>query len=211
MPGIRPADAEYIMDKLFYLPNEAAVHEFGAWDMNMWKVLGYRFQNLLITDSFAWKTRAGCQNMRNPDVWMEEIRTGKYTVVKHDIQHPLPDEFGKFDAVVSVSVLEHVVDDALALSHIYNSLKPGGEIVLTTEVNLYVGMNYRDDIAFRVYTPEELWSKLERAGFEVEKKIEPFNDETFDTKMKEAMANPGVLIHPYHHFCSAGITARKPE
>ena len=42
----------------------------------------------------------------------------------------LPFEPGTFDAIVSMDVLEHIPDDALALREFYRVLKPGGELYI---------------------------------------------------------------------------------
>ncbi|GGM19381.1 hypothetical protein GCM10011351_01530 [Paraliobacillus quinghaiensis] len=64
---------------------------------------------------------------------------------KHHYYHPkssfyqadvtdttLPEQFGQFDTIVSFETIEHVEAEEQFLSNIYNLLKPGGKLVLST-------------------------------------------------------------------------------
>ena len=74
------------------------------------------------------------------------------------------------DTVVCLNVLEHVEDDRAGLRNIYTALKPGGRaIVLVPHGQEIFGTLDTALGHFRRYSREELRSKMEQAGFRVER------------------------------------------
>jgi glycosyltransferase involved in cell wall biosynthesis len=76
---------------------------------------------------------------------------------------------GHFDTVVCLNVLEHVLDEAVALANIRRALQPGGKaIILVPQGPALYGT--LDVVLGHVkrYTKESLRASLESAGFEVE-------------------------------------------
>ncbi len=74
------------------------------------------------------------------------------------------------DTVVCLNVLEHIEDDKTGLSNIYSALQPGGvAIVLVPQGQGIYGT--LDEVLghFRRYSEKELRSKMEGAGFKVER------------------------------------------
>lgn len=74
------------------------------------------------------------------------------------------------DTVVCLNVLEHVANDATGLRNIYDALQPGGRaIVLVPEGQSIYGT--LDEVLghFRRYSEDELRTKMEAAGFGVER------------------------------------------
>ncbi len=53
------------------------------------------------------------------------------TVVEHDLDAPLPDEWGTFDVVVSAFAIHHVVDarKRVLYAEVYDRLRPGGSFL----------------------------------------------------------------------------------
>jgi glycosyltransferase involved in cell wall biosynthesis len=78
-----------------------------------------------------------------------------------------------FDTVVCLNVVEHLSDDLGALRNIYNALEEGGRaiILVPNGPNLFGSL---DEILghCRRYTPEELISVGQQAGFRLEKLLE---------------------------------------
>ena len=74
------------------------------------------------------------------------------------------------DTVVCLNVLEHIEDDAVGLRNIASVLPPGGRaiILVPQDQSIYGTL---DEVLghFRRYSEEELRSKMEAAGFEVER------------------------------------------
>lgn len=76
----------------------------------------------------------------------------------------------QFDSIVYVNVLEHIEDDAEALTHAYQAIRPGGHLVifvpalsfLYSEMDRMVGH-------YRRYSRKPLLSLVRAAGFEIER------------------------------------------
>jgi glycosyltransferase involved in cell wall biosynthesis len=90
-----------------------------------------------------------------------------------------PDQFGMFrdgvDTTICLNVLEHVKDDVQGLQTMRTVLAPGGRaIVLVPEGETLYGR--MDEVLghHRRYSQQELTSKMQQAGFEVEQLL-PFN------------------------------------
>ncbi|HWA71316.1 MAG TPA: class I SAM-dependent methyltransferase [Polyangiaceae bacterium] len=76
--------------------------------------------------------------------------------------------FGYFDLVICSEVLEHLADDALALSRIGSLLAPGGHLIVTVPS----GQKTRFDVAIghvRHYTRAGLADLLRHNGYDVER------------------------------------------
>jgi SAM-dependent methyltransferase len=95
----------------------------------------------------------------------------------------LEEPSNRFDLVICYHVLEHVPDDAAALSELYRVLKPGGQCLVQTpfgEGSVYEDASivtpeerlkhFGQEDHVRVYSVEGLKERLERQGFSVEVK-----------------------------------------
>lgn len=67
----------------------------------------------------------------------------------------LPQEIGQFDTILSFETIEHVKDDRLFMKRMYDLLKPGGTLVLSTPFGK--GRDYPCGSPFHYFqlTPEE--------------------------------------------------------
>ncbi len=80
----------------------------------------------------------------------------------------------KFDLIVSVDVMEHIVDDIKVFQNFYRALKPGGYLLINTP-SIYGGSDVHDESeesfisehAREGYSFEDLESKLTPLGFKV--------------------------------------------
>ncbi len=80
---------------------------------------------------------------------------------------------GTMDSVVCLNVLEHVEDDKTGLANIHSVLKPGGRaIILVPEGQQIFGTLDTVLGHYRRYSQEELRTKLQNAGFRVERILE---------------------------------------
>ncbi|MGI8907305.1 MAG: glycosyltransferase [Candidatus Sumerlaeaceae bacterium] len=88
----------------------------------------------------------------------------------YDATKPAPDELAAHppDTIVMLNVLEHIQQDTLALSNLYELLAPGGKVVILVPAHqaLYCKIDERLD-HFRRYSRDELQSKLRGAGFDI--------------------------------------------
>lgn len=58
--------------------------------------------------------------------------------LEHDISNPLPASFaGAYDAVVSLEVVEHLMQPRHLVARAYNALRPGGVLILSTPYHGY--------------------------------------------------------------------------
>lgn len=102
----------------------------------------------------------------------------KFTFYEGAIEETLPRLAGKtFDAILLISVLEHLADPLLVLQAIAAMLKPSG--VLLINVPTWLGKSFLEFSAFRLglspkmemddhkmyYDKRDLWPLLVRAGF----------------------------------------------
>jgi SAM-dependent methyltransferase len=77
---------------------------------------------------------------------------------------------GQYDVVGLFDVIEHIDDDKAVLKEMYRICNPGGRIILTVPANKWL-WSYFDVMSChkRRYSKKELYQKLQRAGFVVEK------------------------------------------
>ena len=80
----------------------------------------------------------------------------------------------KFDWIILSEVLEHVSNDSKALKNIYNSLKKGGKLILSTPNSVqflefwdpaWVRWKFLKGQKHYHYSKEELFGKLNKSGF----------------------------------------------
>ncbi|MCW3098554.1 MAG: Methylase involved in ubiquinone/menaquinone biosynthesis [Chthonomonadaceae bacterium] len=82
----------------------------------------------------------------------------------------LPFAADRFDAVVTMDVLEHLPDDCAAMREFFRVLKPGGRVFAT--IPAYPHLWSEHDLAlmhFRRYRLREVRERFEAAGFRIEK------------------------------------------
>jgi SAM-dependent methyltransferase len=74
-----------------------------------------------------------------------------------------------FDVVGIFDVLEHIEDDKCAIANIYQSVKKGGGCIISVPQHKWLWSSH-DDFAYhkRRYTRNELITKLQEAGFQIE-------------------------------------------
>ena len=89
-------------------------------------------------------------------------------LVRFDLTRcPLPDDF--VDTAILINVLEHIDDDAAAVSHLYRILKPGGAAIIEVPAGPALFDVYdRVLLHHRRYRMSGLVELLRGAGFEIE-------------------------------------------
>ena len=100
------------------------------------------------------------KNIKKIDFAIEDL-----TEIKHE---------NRFDLIVSVDVMEHIVEDVKVFQNFYKALKPGGFLLINTP-SIYGGSDVHDENeesfisehAREGYSFEDLESKLTPLGFSV--------------------------------------------
>ena len=77
---------------------------------------------------------------------------------------------GKYDLVVTNSVIEHIKDDAKAIRNIYSLLRPGGIAIISVPINMKYYTEFDKKWGhYRRYSRKELMEKMISAGFRIKK------------------------------------------
>lgn len=126
------------------------------------------------TDNFYWAKRDYCNSKthQSPEEWckyIEEKGRGKIIAGEADIQHlHYPDN--TFDKIVSVSVMEHIIDDKSAIKEMMRVLKPGGLILMTMEYSDVWRKDYSetDGSYYRCYNKQDKEELLQGLNIEDE-------------------------------------------
>ena len=82
-----------------------------------------------------------------------------------DLQNYEPQN--KFDLAIAIDILEHIEDDCAAITNLYNTLKDGAHLIISTPSNLDEAARYAEEHVRPGYDKEELEAKLIACGFEI--------------------------------------------
>lgn len=93
--------------------------------------------------------------------WSASIHDTKADIIA-DLNKPLPIASGVADAIVSLSVMEHLCEPQLMLNEAFRILKPGGSIVLQVPWQWWI---HEAPYDFFRYTPYGLQYMFDKAGF----------------------------------------------
>ena len=99
-----------------------------------------------------------------------------YSNVKFEIADLTKIEYrDKFDFILCVDVMEHIVEDEVVFKNFYNALKTGGKLLVNTPSNLGGSDAHDDDDESFIeeharigYSKEDITGKMNRAGLDVE-------------------------------------------
>jgi 2-polyprenyl-3-methyl-5-hydroxy-6-metoxy-1,4-benzoquinol methylase len=94
---------------------------------------------------------------------IKEYHHQKVTYIQGDALDPLlPENLGMFDTILSFETVEHVEDDLTFMDHLYQMLKPGGMLVLSSPFGRGRGMPTSEPFHVHQLTPEEFEALFER-------------------------------------------------
>lgn len=92
-----------------------------------------------------------------------EYHHQKVTYMQGDALDPqLPERLGMFDTILSFETIEHVSDEITFMDHLYQMLKPGGTLVLSSPFGRGRGMPTSEPFHVHQLTPEEFEQLFER-------------------------------------------------
>jgi SAM-dependent methyltransferase len=113
--------------------------------------------------------------------WIKDISDFYKKIEKNEVNFGIEDLTNinhreKFDLIISVDVMEHIVEDLKVFENFYRALKPGGILLINTP-SIYGGSDVHDDDdesfvgehARNGYSIEELETKLHPLGFKTNK------------------------------------------
>ncbi len=92
---------------------------------------------------------------------------GRFCYKTADLQKYTPAH--KYNLALAIDIMEHIEDDTLALTNLYNSLQSGGYIILSTPSNLDVAAKFTAEHIRAGYNKKELENKLQQIGFQIDK------------------------------------------
>jgi 2-polyprenyl-3-methyl-5-hydroxy-6-metoxy-1,4-benzoquinol methylase len=93
----------------------------------------------------------------------KEYHHQKVTFMQGDALDPLlPERLGMFDTILSFETVEHVEDDLTFMDHLYQMLKPGGTLVLSSPFGRGRGMPTSEPFHVHQLTPKEFEGLFER-------------------------------------------------
>jgi SAM-dependent methyltransferase len=113
--------------------------------------------------------------------WIKDISEFYKTIGKNQVSFGVEDLTNinhkeKFDLIISVDVMEHIIEDVRVFENFYRALKPGGFLLVNTP-SIFGGSDVHDDDdesfvgehARNGYSIEEIESKLHPLGFKTNK------------------------------------------
>ena len=133
----------------------------------------------------------------------------------------LPFSDASFDVVVASEVLEHIVDDEVALREIARVTKPGGTVVVTVprrwpeQICWLLSREYHAEAGghVRIYRAWELRSKIERRGLRVNARhhAHALHSPYWWLKCAFGVTNKDAPVpRAYHRFLVWDITRKHP-
>ena len=133
----------------------------------------------------------------------------------------LPFADASFDVVVASEVLEHIVDDEIALREIERVTKPGGTVVVTVprrwpeRICWLLSREYHQEAGghVRIYRGGELRSKIERRGLRVNARhhAHALHSPYWWLKCAFGVTNKDARVpRAYHRFLVWDITRKHP-
>jgi predicted SAM-dependent methyltransferase len=120
-------------------------------------------------------------------------------------------EDNTYDVILCNHVLEHIIDDHLAMSELYRILKPGGWAILQVPISMALEETYENAKITEVKDREEHFgqfdhvriygkdytSKLEKAGFKVEA-ISPYSQWNESAMLNKYAVNKNETLFIAH-------------
>jgi SAM-dependent methyltransferase len=129
--------------------------------------------NIIAMDNFYWYSRHynATEKYQNPAQWGNYLRDvgSNISCQCADIEK-LPYHDDLFDKILSISTIEHVLDDKKGMQEMYRVLRPGGVLLLTTEFNHDYPKDYdeADGSFYRVYNAAQIEELISCTEFTID-------------------------------------------
>jgi SAM-dependent methyltransferase len=145
-------------ERRWLLKQSLASRPASGWALDLGAAAG---GNTRVLRSAGWT----CLALDYTEAGTELARGRGLTAIRGDATH-LPLRSGSLGLVVAFDVLEHIPDDAAALSEIWRCLRPGGHLLVAVPVDMRLWSDH--DVAVghvRRYERSELTARVQAAGF----------------------------------------------
>ena len=124
-----------------------------------------RFQAAL--EQARWRFEVFARALGAAKVSAMDVSAYEQAEVVHNLNEPVgPELHGRFDLVIDGGTLEHVFNVPVAIGNCLKMAKPGGHVVIITNMNNLVGhgfYQFSPELFFRIFSPDN--------GFEVVRMI----------------------------------------
>lgn len=139
-----------------YFPDLKSFFEIGCGTGFVLSAIGAAFPNAVLTGSEIFIAGLAYASRRLPHAEFFQMDARRIPFESH------------FDVIGAFDMLEHIEDDQIVLTEIYQALMPGGGVILTVPQHPWL-WSHQDEMACHVrrYTAEELCHKVTKAGFEI--------------------------------------------
>jgi SAM-dependent methyltransferase len=175
MLNFRGWDYEKILQYGDFKPTDSVL-DTGALHTYFSIYLSTLVKEILVTDSFDWAKRDyftkpnaiyGGKILPTIDEWTRCVEVGGKGKVMVDIADATDLQYpdNTFDKVLSISTIEHILNDRLGITEMMRVLKPGGSLLITTEYNTDKPMEYDPESFMRVYDDKKLYALIEGFNF----------------------------------------------
>ena len=180
MSNFRGWDFEMIM-KFGEFHKDFIVLDTGALHSYFSVYLAQFVRQIVTTDDMSWAERDYFEKagLPPPGDWIATVSEksgGVVTAEKADVMN-LHYDSRCFHRVLSISTIEHVLDDKKGLEEMKRVLVPDGLLLITTEYNEEISMPYDPDGCLRIYNKKDI-EEICR-GFKVEKKMYHFTGQQY--------------------------------
>lgn len=174
------------VDPLRYVSKGTTVYEPGSWAMSFIKpgsrVLDIGCGTGSITDTIKREKNVDIVGLEPNPERAAAARVHGFEVVNAIYSQNIPDQFGKFDYILFLDVIEHLADPSALLIDVAGALKEGGKIIAsipnvahwTVRLNLLFGkFDYKpvgimDATHLRWFTRKSVIRLFEASGYDVE-------------------------------------------
>ncbi|MBT3755483.1 MAG: class I SAM-dependent methyltransferase [Candidatus Cloacimonetes bacterium] len=97
--------------------------------------------------------------------YAKKIGWNSFTAKQADLVGYTPKE--SFDLIIAIDILEHIEDDEQVLRNFREVLDKGGKLIISSPSNFDESAKFTEEHVRPGYSKEEIYSKLERAGFSI--------------------------------------------
>lgn len=189
----------------------AGRHSFEALKRG-YKVVSADLDAAVLKDVWAWGTAMIAEGQTRPGTSLSCVNTSA-------LQLPFAD--GSFDVVIASEILEHIVEDDVALAEIARVVKPRGTVVVTVprawpeRICWLLSRDYHEERGghVRIYRSDDLRSKIERRGLQIKHRhhSHALHSPYWWVKCAFGVNNRDALVpSAYHRFLVWDITRKHP-